>query len=59
MAIKTKNFIFGDDFLERSLSEFKAFMKKTHKVGARQAKEIYNEIHGITNTIPTEVSETE
>ena len=47
MAIETKNFVFGEDFKDKSLPDFKAHMKKTHGVGARQAKSIYNEIHGI------------
>ncbi|QQO97047.1 hypothetical protein Nekkels1_45 [Cellulophaga phage Nekkels_1] len=50
MAIETKNFVFGSDFLLKSESDFKAHMKKTHGVGARQAKEIYKEIHGDNST---------
>ncbi len=57
MAIKTKNFVFGEDFKEKSLLEFKAHMKKTHGVGARLAKEIYNEIHGNDSTVQEEAIE--
>lgn len=57
MAIHTKNFVFGDDFLEKSLSDFKAYMKERHKVGAKIAKQIYNEIHGDDTTVQPEVYE--
>lgn len=57
MAIHTKNFVFGDDFQEKSLADFKAYMKERHKVGARAAKEIYNEIHGYDTTVQPEVDE--
>lgn len=46
MAIETQNFIFGDDFLNKSLPEFKAHMKKKHGVSAKNAKAIYDEMHG-------------
>ena len=57
MAIETKNFTFGEDFLYKSLPEFKAHMKKIHGVGARQAKEIYEEIHGNDSAIFTKAIE--
>lgn len=57
MSIKVKNFVFGDDFLTKSLTEFKAHMKKTHGVSVKAAKEIYNEIHGNVSTVRSEVAE--
>ncbi len=57
MAIETQNFIFGDDFLNKSLPEFKAHMKKKHGVSAKNAKVIYDEIHGNIITVQPEVNE--
>lgn len=51
MAILTKNFVFGNDFLKKSLPEFKAHMKKTHRVSAKEAKFIFEEIHGNDSTV--------
>jgi len=48
MAFSVDNFIFGEDLKDKSLPEFKAYMKR-HKVRAKKATEIYNEIHGISN----------
>lgn len=57
MAIVTKNFVFGEDFKDKSLSDFKAHMKRTHGVSAKKAKEIYDEIHGKSSSVPEEPSE--
>lgn len=57
MAIKTKNFVFGDDFRDKSFPDFKAYMKDVHKVSAKKAREIYNEIHGKSVSVPEESSE--
>ena len=59
MAIKTRNFVFGDDFKNKSFPDFKAYMKKTHGVSAKQAKAIYDEIHGDYLPISGEADEAE
>jgi hypothetical protein len=57
MSIKTKNFVFGSDFIEKSESELKAHMKAKHGVSAKAAKEIYKEIHGNDSAVSAEAIE--
>ena len=57
MSIKTKNFVFGDDFLNKSLPDFKAHMKSRHGVSAKNAKLIYEEIHGNDSAVQSKAIE--
>ena len=59
MAIRTKNFVFGDDFKDKSFPDFKAYMKERHGVSYKQSKAIYDEIHGKSVRISGETDKAE